>query len=116
MFGSDKLYVLFVASYAVPENNSLYDTLEMKNGILILEESILKATQNEDLYMLICGDLNARTGCEKPTSEEMLNNLPGPGDNDDADRVIGHSKDKIVNNFGKSWCIYAGLCYRKCVL
>ena len=72
VFNSDK-DVLLIARYVVPENGPLYDTLELKDGILILEEGILQAVQNEDLYVLICGDLKARTGCEQPKQESMLN-------------------------------------------
>ena len=40
--------VLLIASYVAPENSPLYDTLELKDGILILEESILQMVENED--------------------------------------------------------------------
>ena len=61
MFDADK-DVLFVASYVVPENSPLYDTLELKDDILILEESVLRVMQNEDMHVLVCGDFSARTG------------------------------------------------------
>ena len=62
--------MLLIASYVAPENSPLYDTLELKDGILILEESTLQIVQNEDPYILLCGDLNARTGCEQPKLEK----------------------------------------------
>ena len=101
VFSLDK-DVLLIASYVAPENSPLYDTLELKDGILILEESILQIVQNEDPYILLCGDLNARTGCEQPKLEEMFNYTPGSDDNDDGDCRYRCSKDNIVNNFGKS--------------
>ena len=69
VFSLDK-DVLLIASYVAPENSPLYDTLELKDGILILEESTLQIVQNEDPYILLCGDLNARTGCEQPKLEK----------------------------------------------
>ena len=101
VFSLDK-DVLLIASYVAPENSPLYDTLELKDGILILEESILQMVENEDPYILLCGDLNARTGCEQPKLEEMSNYTPGSDDNDDGVCRYRCSKDSTVNNFGKS--------------
>ena len=36
--------------------------------------------QNEDAYVLVCDDLNARTGCEQPKPEEMVNYVSGSVD------------------------------------
>ena len=96
--------VLLIASYAAPENSPLYDTLELKDCILILEESTLQIVQNEDPYILLCGDLNARTGCEQPKLEKKIFNYsPGFDDNDDGDCRYKCSKaNNIVNNFEKS--------------
>ena len=101
VFNLDK-DVLLIACYVAPENSPLYDTLELNDGIQILEESILQAVQNEDLYYLLCGDLNARTGCEQSKLAEVFTYTPGCDDNDDGDCTCRCSKDSIVNNFGKS--------------
>ena len=50
VFNSEK-DVLLIPCYVVPENDPLYDTLELKDGIFILEEGILQAVQSEDLYV-----------------------------------------------------------------
>ena len=84
VFSLDK-DVLLIASHVAPENSPLYDTLELKDRIFILEESILHIVQNEDPYILLCGDLNARTGCEQPKLEEMFNYTLGSDDNDDSE-------------------------------
>ena len=101
VFNLDK-DVLLIACYVAPENSPLYDTLELNDGIQILEESILQAAQNEDLYYLLCGDLNARTGCEQSKLAEVFTYTPGSDENDDGDCACRCSKDSIVNNFGKS--------------
>ena len=64
MFNVDK-DVLLIASHDGPEISLLYDTLELKDGILIIiifrgEHSLLHAVQNENPYILLCGDHNAR--------------------------------------------------------
>ena len=112
MFEADK-DVLLVASYIVPENSLLYDTLELKDGILILEQSLLQVMQNEDVYLLVCGDLNPRTGGEQQKLEEMVNYVSGSVDDGDA-CLGGRSKERTVNKFGKSLlntCFNAGLYY-----
>ena len=53
VFSLDK-DVLLIASLFAPENSPLYDTLELKDGILILEQSILQIVENEDPYILLC--------------------------------------------------------------
>ena len=53
VFSLDK-DVLLIASLVAPENSPLYDTLELKDGILILEQSILQIVENEDPYILLC--------------------------------------------------------------
>ena len=57
--------VLLIASYVAPENSPLYDTLELKDSILILEESILQIVQNEDPYKL-------HSAMRRPQSENWL--------------------------------------------
>ena len=67
-----------------PENIPLYDTLELEDSIHILEESLLQVMQNEDMYVLVCGDLSARTGGGQPKPEEIVNYMPDSVDNSDA--------------------------------
>ena len=111
MFDADK-DVLLVERYPVPKNNPLYDTLELKDGIFILEESVLQAMQHEDTYILVCGDFNARTGREQPKLEEMVNYMPCCLDDSDA-CLCRCSKDRTINKFEKYWLnmFYAGLYY-----
>ena len=71
VFNSDK-DVSLIACFVAPKNSPLYETLEVNDGIQILEEKILQAVQNEDLYSLLCSDLNARTCCEQSKLVEVL--------------------------------------------
>ena len=64
VFSLDK-DVLLIASYVAPENSPLDDTLELKDGILILEESILHIVQNENPYKL-------HSAMRRPQSENWL--------------------------------------------
>ena len=70
---------------------------------MILEEKLLQVIHDEDVHILLCGDFNARTGCEQPKLDDMSNYTPGSEEDvirgDWADR---RSKDTVVNNFGKS--------------
>ena len=76
---------------------------------MILEEKLLQVIHDEDVHILLCGDFNARTGCEQPKLDDMSNYTPGSEEDvirgDWADR---QPKDIVVNNFGKSLMI---LCF-----
>ena len=88
---------LLIASSVASEHSPFYDSMDLKNGIVILEENLVQEIRDEDLYILLCGDLNARTGCEQPKLDDMSNYRPGFEDEDDRS-----SKDTVVNSFGKS--------------
>ena len=93
--------VLLVACYVAPEDSPLYDSYELKDGVEMLEECILQAMGNADLQLMIFGDLNARTGCEQPSAENVQNSVQFIED----DFGNGHersSKDIVVSKFGKS--------------
>ena len=112
VFNSDKDIVL-IATYVIPENGSLYDTMPIKDGIVNLEESLLQVQQSQDVHIIIVGDLNARTGCKQPCTENMISydNSAAAVDDDDDDNddddstddiMCRNSKDNTVNNFGQS--------------
>ena len=95
--------VLLIASYVAPEHSPFYDSMDLKDGIVILEENRVQEIRDEDLYILLCGDLNARTGCEQPKLDDMSNYRPGFEDEDvRGDWADRSSKDTMVNSFGKS--------------
>ena len=49
-------------------NSPFCDSMDLKDGIVILEENLVQEICDEDLYILLYGDLNARTGCDQPKS------------------------------------------------
>ena len=101
VFNADK-DVLLIASY-VPERSPFCDSMDLKDGIVILEENLVQEIHDEDLYILLCGDLNARTGCEQPKLNDMSSYRPGFEDEDvRCDWADRSSKDTVVNSFGKS--------------
>ena len=106
VFGFSKDLV-FVASYVVNEGGPLYDHSEIKDGVLLLEESLLQHTLKDSVHFIMCGDFNARTGNKQPLIEEMSNYPMQARDDDDDDMYIKDnlsraSKDDVINNFGKS--------------
>ena len=107
LFNTDK-DILLVACYVNPEGSPAYDTCPLKDGIVIIEESVLQLLDKDEVYMIVCGDMNARSSNEQPQQESMTNYSYdvewSDDDDDDYDdsRWIRASKDKIINNFGKS--------------
>ena len=77
--------------------------MDLKVGIFILEEQLLQVIRDADVHILLCGDFNARTGCEQPKLYDMSNYTPGSEEDvirgDWANR---RSKDIVVNNFATS--------------
>ena len=102
VFNADK-DVLLIAFYVAPEHSRFYDSMNLKEGIVILEENLVQEIRDEDLYILLCRDLNARTGCEQPKLDDMSNYRPG-FENEDVrgDWADRSSKDTVVNSFSKS--------------
>ena len=113
VFGLDKDVVL-VACYIVPEGGPAYNLTQLKDGILILEENILQAVDKDDIHLIVCGDMNARTANEQANEENMNNfdcfdddnadDVDHDGNDDDGNNcsVKRSSKDTIINNFGRS--------------
>ena len=55
--------VMIICSYIPPQGSPYYDSIEESNGVLRLEECIIDVLQiHSDCEVMICGDLNARTG------------------------------------------------------
>jgi exonuclease III len=103
VLGTDKDIVL-VGCYIVPEGGPLYNNTDLQDGIVILEESLLQVVHDDDVHVMICGDLNARTGSSQSKNEDIMNFETHIGfyDEDLEESCLRHSKDNTMNNFGKS--------------
>ena len=99
-FGHD---IILVCSYIFPEGSNRYVTEQ--NGIEILKEKMteLKA-EHGDSKLVVMGDLNARIGHEQDfiwdDNVTFMNNMDWY--EVDTFDVRRHSKDNVVNKFGKS--------------
>ena len=114
-FGFDKnLYLC--CCYLIPQNSSTLTWNDI-NNCEILETEVLSYSQLGNI--LICGDLNARTGTLKDyvvsdndTSTFQTIPLP-PNYNNDNFNVLRNNNDPITNDWGKfivDLCISARLC------
>ena len=72
VFNADK-DVFLIASIVVPEHGPLYDSMDLKDGIVILEEKLLQVIRDEDARIFLSGDFNTRTSCEQPKLDDMSN-------------------------------------------
>ena len=68
---------------------------------MILEEKLLQVIRDEDVHTLLCGDLNARTGCAQPKLDDNYT-LGSEEDVIRGDWADRRSEDIVVNNTGKS--------------
>ena len=96
--------VVVVGCYIAPEGSPVYNNTELEDGVMMLEESVLHAVRQDDVHLMIFGDLNARTGSCQAKCEEMVNfesNFSLYCD-DFEQYSSRHSKDETENNFGKS--------------
>jgi exonuclease III len=111
--------VIVVACYINPDGSPAYDDYVIKDGILMLEETLLESIRKDNVYMIVCGDMNARTGNMQPEEEDMNIYFNDRGMDKEEDEVNTDSmyercsKDKTVNNYGKSFldfCFLFNLC------
>ena len=94
--------VLFLACYIAPEKAPLYSDSLVKDGVLLLEESVIHNFKRDEFYFVITGDFNARTGQHQVESEEMMFEWDVEGESKGGDDCVRQSKDGFVNEFGKS--------------
>ena len=98
--------VLFCSVYIAPEYSTIYESLSSTNGVELFENELLDIlTKLPDVYVIVLGDLNARTGVQldyiPDDSTKYVIDSGVAYDRDDFElpRV---SKDKSVNSFGRS--------------
>jgi len=91
--------LIHIYCYIPPSDSPAYDDLPpgSPRGIELVEQCILDLYQSkQDFYLLIAGDLNARTGIRN--SKLMYDALSTSGDSEFY--VDRKSQDNVVNNFG----------------
>ena len=58
------------------ENSPYYSAFDIDDGISLLEESLADVMLSlDDVYLLLCGDLNSRTANESPISQNETMSL-----------------------------------------
>ena len=90
--------VVYMCAYVPPENSPYYSAFDIDDGISLLEESLADVMLSlEDVYLLLCGDLNSRTANEFRISQS---------ENDVFARAVEEtpvrcSEDSVLNSYGK---------------
>jgi hypothetical protein len=75
IFGTEK-DVLFVCTYIPPEGSPYYAYYDLDNGISLLEEFICDyLIDSDDVFILICGDLNSRTSNNFPVCQDRFDDF-----------------------------------------
>ena len=97
LFGSSE-DILFISTYIPPMGSRFYDHKAISDGIVLLERAILDLiVSHEDCSVILCGDLNARTG---------VKNTYFGADIMDVTTVIldesRQSQDNVINSFSRS--------------
>ena len=83
-----------------PKNYPYYSAFDIDDGISLLEESLADVMLSlDDVYLLLCGDLNSRTANEFPISQS---------ENDVFARAVEEtpvrcSEDAVLNSYGKKF-------------
>ena len=94
-FNSD---VVYVYAYVPPENSPYYSAFDIDDGISLLEESLTDVMLSlDDVYILLCGDLNSRTANEFPISQTGNDVFTRPVE----ETPTRCSEDTVLNSFGK---------------
>lgn len=101
---------LLIGAYLPPENAKYYENTDIYNGVALLEDCLLELSgQYNNCPLIICGDLNARTGVLNTTLCDPLddicqmfdNDFSSTESNDGKDAFARDSKDSTVNAFGR---------------
>ena len=90
--------VVYMCAYVPPENSPYYSAFDIDDGISLLEESLADVMLSlDDVYLLLCGDLNSRIANEFPISQSenyvfarAVEEIP-----------VRCSEDSVLNPYGK---------------
>lgn len=100
LFGLDR-DMLYVCAYTPPEGSKYYSLCDSADGVSMLENCLIdNILLAKDCYILISGDLNARTS-DIAQDDVDVNNLFDSLHKKESS-TSRHSQDKVINSFGKS--------------
>ena len=100
---SDELFAipqdcLLFCAYVPPMNSPYYDAVEENDGISVLESCVDEiSSQFPDCKILLCGDLNSRTGNYNVSTAWNIGDARS-----EALVETRHSRDNVVNDYGRS--------------
>ena len=103
---------LFVCVYIPPTGSPYYRAAGTDNGIGVLEECLAELQLSNDVHILLCGDVNARTS-NTPYKVNNSFQTPEAHFHKDMDLFTRHSEDNEENGYGKMlfhMCSVLGLC------
>ena len=89
--------IILFAAYIPPASSPYYVNKDSTDGIVILEEIIMSTLGNDNYSIMLCGDLNSRTGKLNIIRDIAMSNI-----RDDFVDETRSSHDLTVNNFGRS--------------
>jgi len=102
--------VIMICAYVPPYDSKFWNVTKQGYGFEIIEECVIDMFEKYgDIHLLICGDLNARTGSGNFVKNNITDFLDDTGtfQYDDCDDCDGgndfsrRSEDKVTNVFGK---------------
>ena len=102
-----------MCAYVPPENSPYYTAFDIDDGISLLEESLADVMLSlDDVYILLCGDLNSITANKFPISQSGNDVFTRPVE----ETPTRCSEDTVLNSFGKkkllNMCTAFWLTYR----
>ena len=96
---------VFIGMYLPPSQSLYYTDTEIENGVALLEQCITDIFEEfGELPIIICGDLNARTGGMNARDVQLLDDVVEDVCNEDIIDDIHFrrvSKDVTLNEFGR---------------
>ena len=96
---------VFIGMYLPPSQSLYYTDTETDNGVALLEQCIIDIFEEfGELPIIICGDLNARTGGMNARDVQLLDDVAEDVCNEDIIDDIHFrrvSKDVTLNEFGR---------------
>ncbi|KAK7481445.1 hypothetical protein BaRGS_00027296 [Batillaria attramentaria] len=87
---------MFIGVYVPPADSSYYVGKERDSNLQLVQDYIMSLyEQDEDVHIMLCGDLNAHIGkWDGNTDVDMVSDS-------DQDDFCRKSKDTVINRFGR---------------